>query len=123
MLRETALEVTTGSIENVQALIRGGKLAEAEQNARELALRHPSDPRPWQLLADIYTNSARWGEASHCIQRALALSSDDPIYLLQFGQVMLRLGHRSRALEVANRLASRRLDRPDWNDALGTFLT
>ena len=83
----------------------------------------PTDRHAWQRRSGAHARAGEWQQAADCSRRALELAPTDPDCLIAYAQCLLGLGARSDALAIAERLARLRLDRADWNDALGTLFT
>jgi tetratricopeptide (TPR) repeat protein len=67
--------------------------------------------------------AGQWQQAAECARRALELAPADPDCLIGYAHCLLGMGARSEALAIAERLGRMRLERADWNDALGTLFT
>jgi tetratricopeptide (TPR) repeat protein len=85
--------------------------------------RPPESAVAWHRLSCAHARAQRWQSAQECARKALSLSPTHPSFALHYGRCLLATGHRPQALDVANAVAAMRLDRADWNDALGTLLT
>jgi Tfp pilus assembly protein PilF len=106
-----------------RALIGAGKLSEAAQVLTLLTRRTPSDPMSWQLMSEVYQRSGQLGLGAECSERAVRCAPTNPIYHIQYGQCLAKMGRRGEAFqaaEAAERLAPREAM---WLDALGTLFT
>jgi len=75
--------------------------------AEEHLAKNPDDIRGWQILAPVYTKLRRFSDASFALKRVMALSSNDPKAVADYGESLI-IGNRgevnSQALEVFHNL-------------------
>ena len=119
--------VSTHSIEtlllDVQRLLATKQLAAARERCAELGATSPSDPRVWQLAAEIASRSNQSAEALDHLRRAVACAPADAALIIQYAQYLLRLGRRREALAAAAQAEGHDVRRPELLDAIGTLLT
>ena len=105
------------------ALLAAGNLRECAGIAEQVARADPSDPRVWHLLSCVYSRIGQQALALQCASRAVTLAPADAGFLINQGQCLVAAGNRRDAIEIAERVATLKLERADLEDALGTLFT
>jgi len=82
----------------------------------------PNSERTHLLLADIYVQRERYGDAQNEYQKALELSPGDPAALLGLATAALRDGDIDKAIEAARLALQRSPDDPEINVLMGEAL-
>jgi len=100
-----------------QAYRISGKAVKAFQEYLNL---NPQDDNAWFRLAYIYENRSlapgvnEWDKAIEALQKALAISLDDPQYLLHLGYIYYKIDKREEAEKILLNLVNKY---PDYIDA------
>jgi tetratricopeptide (TPR) repeat protein len=76
------------------ALVRLGRLAEAQAAVRYLEKIEPDSPQTWVAIASVATRMLRQEEALDAYERAALLKPDDPGLLISAGHLQKTLGRR-----------------------------
>ena len=110
-------------IQRVRTLLAKGQLREAEPLIAALIRREPADSQHWHLRAELLLRGGQADEGSKCLKRAAELAPDNAACWIQYGQHLVKLGHRREALAAAMHARQLPVDRADLLDALGTLFT
>ncbi|NKN33649.1 methyltransferase domain-containing protein [Marichromatium bheemlicum] len=101
---------------------RGGDLSRAATLARRLTATRPGAAFGWKALGSVLLAEGRPRAAVAALERALALSGDDPECRNTLGRALLDLGEPGRALEVLERARALRPADPMVLGNLGAAL-
>ncbi len=104
-----------------QAQLIAGQMRDASVAALGLIRDHPTDPRPWALMASVHLRADRPDLALVCLEHAADRAPDDAALRIRQGQCLARLGRRREALAAA--AAADGMPRPTaaLEDGLGTL--
>ena len=116
-------ESLAAELQFVRRLISQGRLADAISHCTALTRANPNCAAPWGLAAELAVRSNNFTEAEKFLQRAIKITPADPEILIQYGQLLLRLGRRKDALRIAYLADDASPTRAPLQDALGTLLT
>jgi tetratricopeptide (TPR) repeat protein len=80
-----------------------------------------TDPSP--EITRRLISGGQWAKAAELLRIAVERSSCDLRLLVQYGQVLHRLGRHREAMDLVSRAEGGRIDAPELEDAIGTLLT
>jgi tetratricopeptide (TPR) repeat protein len=86
----------------VMRLMRAGDWRAAQSACRVLNERYPDFAPGWLAASQIAMRLGSARDALRCIDRALSLAADNPVFLLNRAQCLLALGEASKAIEAAD---------------------
>jgi tetratricopeptide (TPR) repeat protein len=86
----------------VMRLMRAGDWRAAQSACRALNERYPDFAAGWLAASQIAMRLGSARDALRCIDRALSLAADNPVFLLNRAQCLLALGEQSKAIEAAD---------------------
>lgn len=110
-------------IDHAKQLLAAGRLTDAAASCVTLAAKLPADVRVWNLAAEVALRSKKPSEAAELLRRALICAPGDPVIMVNYARVLLRLDRQKEARVIALRVDAASLNAPDLQDALGSLLT
>jgi tetratricopeptide (TPR) repeat protein len=116
-------ESLASSFETIRQLVAEGKVDAAALPCAIPTQSMATDPSVWSRLAQIALRANKLLEAQEFMLQAVMCAPDDTSLLLRYGQILLRLGRRKQALDVAERAEGLSIGQPQIRDALGTLFT
>ena len=85
-------------LSHAAALLRAGRLAEAERACRRVLAAEPKHPRALLLLATIADRTGRKAEATELLRGAVACAPDDATTHHSLGDILASVGQLDEAL-------------------------
>lgn len=103
-------------------LLREGKLAKAEQLARDYLKRQPADVSAIRILADIGIKLGQFDDARNLLERCLELAPDFHLARHNYAVVLVRQQKLEAAAEQVERLLAKEPGNPNFLILKGTIL-
>ena len=95
-------------------LLHAGKLAKAEQLARDFLKQHPADVSAIRILADIGIKLSRFDDARHLLERCLQLAPDFHLARHNYAVVLVRQQKLEAALTEVEKLLAMEPNNPNF---------
>lgn len=84
-----------------------GRIREAEKSLKKLIRMHPDFAQAYNALGyTLVVHSTRYKEAQRLLEKALALSPEDPFILDSMGWLQYKMGHKASSLSYLKRAYS-----------------
>jgi tetratricopeptide (TPR) repeat protein len=115
------MAAASGPNVEVMRLMRAGDWRAAESACRVLNQRYPDFAAGWLAASQIAMRLGSARDALRCIDRALSLAADNPVFLLHRAQCLLALGELSKAIEAADGAQRQAAGDAVLLDALGSL--
>ena len=103
-------------------LLRAGKLAKAEQLARDFLKQHPADVSAIRILADIGIKLGQFDDARLLLERCLELAPDFLLARHNYAVTLVRQQRLEAAFAEAEKLLAMEPDNPNFLVLKGTIL-
>ena len=107
------------ALEQAHAALRSGDFPRAAAIAEKLATAEPSQAEPWFILGMALLETGHGNHALAQVERAVALSPDNPLYLAQKARLLLLLRREGEAREAAAQATRAGSDDPLVLDTIG----
>jgi tetratricopeptide (TPR) repeat protein len=120
--RHFALSVRSPELVEAANFIREGRLAKAEQIARDFLKQHPADVTGIRMLADIGMKLGRHDDASKLLERCLELAPDFHLARHNYAVSLVRQNRLDEAHEQVERLLAHDAANPNFLILKGTVL-
>ena len=103
-------------------LLRAGKLAKAEQKARDFLKEHPADVSAIRVLADIGMKLGQFADAGKLLERCLELAPDFHLARHHYAVALVRQQQLDAAYAQVERLLAMEPENPNFLILKGTIL-